>query len=73
MNVQTSPVSPSNKIPPRRKLTLTDESKHPHLAQIHEVLHNIKHDVKESYEQHRQEKQERRSKMPQDGKTNPME
>ncbi|KAI9268264.1 hypothetical protein BDA99DRAFT_505336 [Phascolomyces articulosus] len=63
-----------------RKYSLTDSTKHPHLHQIHETLHNFKEDAKESYANHRQEKEcrrqerdDRRSKRPQDGKTNPME
>ncbi|KAI8144301.1 hypothetical protein BJV82DRAFT_609004 [Fennellomyces sp. T-0311] len=57
-----------------RKYSLTDSAKHPHLHQIHETLHNLKEDAKESYSQHRQEKLQRQdSKRPQDGKTNPME
>lgn len=52
-----------------RKQSLTDASKH-HLHQVHEVLHNMKESVKESYAHHQEEKREKR---PQDGKTNPLE
>ncbi|KAG2217173.1 hypothetical protein INT45_003597 [Circinella minor] len=71
--------STSNRKAPR-KFSLTDSAKHPHLHQIHETLHNFKEDAKETYTQHRQEKEyriqerdDRRAKRPQDGKTNPME
>lgn len=56
--------------PPPRKLSLTDPTNHPHLYQIHEALHNLTHDIKDSYAQYRERRHEKR---PQDGKTNPME
>ncbi|KAI9496608.1 hypothetical protein BDB00DRAFT_808017 [Zychaea mexicana] len=71
-NVQEPHRSNSARKAPR-KFSVTDSAKHPHLHQIHETLHNLKEDARESYAIHKQEKEERRAKRPQDGKTNPME